>query len=224
MLIILKVIAWILLSLVSLVIIALIIPATLELKYAGGRFSVAARYLIFKFTIFDTHKKKKTEAKKESEKEEDESGKDKSEPKGDSKFDLELIKKLLKPGAKTAWRIVRSLRLRDVHIVIVAKGKDSADVGINTGRAWAAIGVGIELLDSVWKRVVYKEISVIPDFMGDNKISEKYSCKITALPIILVICGLDFLFKYSRIKGVDTPKTSLGPGALGAPRGEAVGQ
>lgn len=115
------------------------------------------------------------------------------------KFDFGLIKKLLTPGTKAVWSIVKRLKVHDIAVVAIAKGNDPAEVGIAAGRTWAAIGEAMGLINSVWERVEYSEISVIPDFAGDREDDEKYGCKITAIPVIIIVTALDFLFKYLNV-------------------------
>ena len=198
LLLILKILAWILLGIVALVLVALIIPVTLEIAYKNKKLRIAARYLFLRFKIYG-YKEKTAEKKAVDDKkkniEEDVKDKDKK------RLDFALIKRLLEPGWKSAWALLKRLKIRDVRVVIVAKGRDAAAVGTNAGRAWAALGAGMDIVNSIWKRVDYKEITVLPDFAGELDGDEKYSCKISSIPVIILVIGLDFLVKYNRITG-----------------------
>ena len=172
LLLILKILAWILLGIVALVLLVLIIPVTLEIIYKEKKLRVSARYLFLRFKIYGYPKKDTVE---KTAKQDDED----KEKKG---IDFELVKKLLKPGGRAVWALLKRLKIRDVRVVIVAKGKNAADVGINAGRTWAALGAGLDIVNSIWKRVEYKEITVLPDFAESARVRLRSVLSVTQSP------------------------------------------
>lgn len=197
---ILKILAWVLLGILALVVVALFIPATVEIRYEHKRNVVRLRYLFFRFVLHDSGAvKKKKEAVPSEE----------AEPtaveKTVAKFDFNLIKQLLRPGTRAARMVIKRLYIHDVQVIAVAEGKDPAEVGINAGRIWAAVGVVMGLIHVIWQRVQYTELTVIPDFSGTQAAAEKYSCKVTAIPVIIGIAGTIFLIRYAKIMKEHAP-------------------
>lgn len=194
-LLILKMIAWIVLVVAALVLVALFIPVVLDIRYQKKRLLIMAKFLFLSFTIVDSAKKKRPKEKQEEEKTTEKTA-DKQKK---QKFDIELIKKLLKPGAKAIWSIVKRLKIYDIHIVMVATGNDCADVGIQAGVKWSVIGTVMTILNGVWKNIHYKELTVKPDYFGECGNEEKYSCKIAALPVIIIIAAIVFFIRYLKL-------------------------
>lgn len=193
---ILKIIGLTLAGALALILIALLIPAVLEISYRHKKLNITLKYIFFRFRLLKADVAKPDD--EEALEEKAETGEEK-EKKKKVKLDIGIMLKLLKPGGRAVWYVTKRLRVYDICVRAVAKGADCAEVGIHSGRIWAATGALCGAVNSVWPKARYKEWTVIPDFVGGMDDQEKYGCKIAALPIIIVIAGLGFVVKYIKI-------------------------
>lgn len=191
---ILKILGLTLAGVLALFFIALFIPAVLEISYRSKKLNITLKYLFLRFRLWGADTAKTGDDAPEADKEADG-----TEKKKKVKLDAGLIMKLLEPGGRAVWYIVRRLRIYDIRVRAVARGEDCAAVGVNAGRTWAAIGAIAGAVNGIWPRARVEELTVIPDFAGEHVLEEKYSCKIAALPIIIGIAGIRFIIKYVKI-------------------------
>lgn len=194
---ILKIMGLTLAGALALALIALLIPAVLEISYRHKELNITLRYLFLRFRLI---KNETVELKDDApEIEIKTENTEEKHKKKKVKLDIGLILELLKPGGRAVWYITRRLRIYHICIRAVARGEDCAAVGMNAGRYWAVIGLLSGAINGVWPRAQYTELTVLPDFANQSALEEKYSCKIAALPIIIIIAGLGFVLKYSNI-------------------------
>ncbi|MEG2939072.1 MAG: hypothetical protein RR829_02510 [Oscillospiraceae bacterium] len=198
-LLILKIIGWLLLGASALIFIALFIPVGIKPRYEFGRLTVRVKVLFLEFSVFDSDKTDSGEKSEDSE-----GGAEKEyeqeETKEKTKLDLELIRAIVRPAAGAAGFIIRKLRFSHIELRLIAGGYDAYKVGINTGRIWQAVGSGIAVCRSIWRRMQFDELSVIPDFLAEHGGQEKFACQITAQPVIILSAGFIFLKRYLSYK------------------------
>lgn len=193
---ILKIIGIVLLCLLGLLLILLLIPVTLGIRYEEQKWLIRARYGPLTFKLFESGKEKE----KKKEQPEEEAQPDEPTEKEKSGIDLRLIYRLIKPGFRVLRSVVKSLKIRDLHLVLVASGEEPDEIGIKAGRMWAALGNIMALAGNIWPDIEYKELTVIPDFTGEHENDEKFSCNVRACPIIMVTIGIVFFVRFLKIK------------------------
>ncbi len=194
LLLVLKILGIVLASVLGAVLLALLLPVTLRLRYDSGQFSVSVRLLAVWLKLFPK-KEKKAKAPAKTETLEKEEPKEKKK----SKIDLEMIRGMIPPAKSFLRKLSRHIRIRGVKLVIVARGSDMAKTGIAAGRIWAAVCSGTALLNNVF-RISYRKVRVIPEFSNEYEETINFDCKVTSIPVILIIAVLGFLFRYLAVK------------------------
>ena len=193
LLILLKVIGCVLLVLLGLLIVVLFLPFGVYAVYEQGRTTVKLHILGLRFWLFDSEKKSKETAEEAKPK-----SNEPKEKKPKKKFDLSAISALVRPAAGAAGFILRRIRLSKLCVRFAVGGKDAAEVGINTGRSWEAVGGVLTLLRQVWPNIGVEELTVIPDFLNEHKGKERFAAKVKAMPIVLAAAAVIFLVRYKR--------------------------
>lgn len=188
---------WILLGLAAFVLLLLCIPAVVDIRYAHRALVIRIRYGFIRLKVVDTGEKKETQPDEEPSEQEPEPQQE-DEKKGG--LDLKMILRLVEPGFKALRGIVRSLKIRDVRVVLVASGEEPDEIGIGAGRRWAALGAMLAVVNNIWDDVEYKELAVIPDFTDRHREDEEIGGAIRAMPIVIVCIGIVLFFRYLRIK------------------------
>ena len=175
------------LGLLSLLLLLLVIPVTVFIRYENGVFSVQLRLLFLKFKVLPK--------KNEEQPDDKEKGSGKQKKKKAGKLQLDFIREIL-PGEKSfIGRVMRHIRIKNVTLFLVINGKDAAEVGTKTGWTWMAIGALRPLLENLF-RISWKSIDVLPDFLDRRRGASYFDCKVTALPVILLIAGIGFLVRF----------------------------
>lgn len=205
-LLVLKIIGIVLLCLLGLLLLLLLIPVTLEAGYTGAGLLLKVRYGLITLTLADPERKKARKEKKKKPEKQEAAPEEQPQQKPKSDIPLGLIFKLIKPGFGALKSIVKSLKIRDVHIHLVASGDESDEVGISAGRTWAALGAVITAANNIWDNIEYSELSVVPDFTAQHQNDEKIGCKVTAFPIIIVYIAIVFLVRFLHIKRQEQKK------------------
>lgn len=184
-----------LLCLIGILLLLLLVPVTLDIRYARGALVVRARYGPFGLKVLDTGEKQERKRPRKTA----QAG-EKQQPEEKREIDLELIRRLLKPGFRALRSVAKSLKIRNVRIVLVASGEESDEIGIKAGIKWAALGGVLTAANRIWDNIEYNELTVIPDFSGSHKDGEKIGCSVTAVPVIIAAIALVFLARYRKIK------------------------
>jgi len=199
----LKILGWTVLGVLALVIIALFIPVHVDAQYRSGTVQAKLRWLFLSFRLFDSSVKKAAKEVKEADEKLDAVGQGKPPEEAQSKAvakpkfraDLTLIQELLDPSSRFLRTVLRNVAFLDVCAVTVARGKDAAEVGVQTGRLWAFYGMAMGFLGSRFRTVRYREVAVIPDFTGSELDSERYSCTIRLMPYIMGVAAAALLLR-----------------------------
>lgn len=143
------------------------IPLGVKIRYneSGPKVSVIAGPV--KYQVFPTKKKLRTEKKTKTAKKETAPTKPKKtaeEEKGGSLTDflplLELIPDFL-------GDVRRKLRIDRLECKLILAGDDPCDLAVNYGRAWAAVGNLLPLLEQ-WFVIRKRNVEVLCDFTADS--------------------------------------------------------
>lgn len=143
------------------------IPLGVKIRYneSGPKVSVIAGPV--KYQVFPTKKKPRTEKKTKKAKKETAPTKPKKtaeEEKGGSLTDflplLELIPDFL-------GDVRRKLRIDRLECKLILAGDDPCDLAVNYGRAWAAVGNLLPLLEQ-WFVIRKRSVEVLCDFTADS--------------------------------------------------------
>ena len=120
-----------------------------------------------KFRVYpgkETPKKKESKAQKSF------------SPKGGSYRDFEPVVRAI---LDFLGQFRRKIRVRDLELKLVLAGDDPCDLAVNYGRAWAALGALIPLIERLFI-VKKRDLSVDCDFTGDKtRIYAKINATIT---------------------------------------------
>ena len=193
----LKLLGWILLGLLALLLLLLLLPVTAMAKYDAGGFELWLSVLGLRFHAVDPAREKKAKEKKKPQGEEKEAGGEKEKKKARAKpqIDWELVKALLAPGGRAVKLVFGSLRWRHIRLRLVVGGADPCDVGIRTGRTWAALGALLSLALGLWKHMSFDELTVLPDFLDDKADEALYAAWLTVQPIVFLAAACIVLWR-----------------------------
>lgn len=209
--IVLKIILWVILSILALLIIAVFIPVRLYIEYKS-EVTVVLKYLFFKIPLVP----QKSDGKKKSNRQENKSAKNKQSV-GEKKEESETKKyiknlykgkglngfiRLIKETANLASGTMKGLfkhiifKKFDVNIT-VASG-DAADTAIKYGYVCAGVYPALSLLLNT---VRYKDytVDINTDFDGKESVID---CKLQAniLPVFAVAEAVKLLFRFMKLK------------------------
>ena len=157
-----------------------------------------------KILLFPGKKKEKTEKKEKKEKKKspkettDSKGKKKEKKKGGSVQDfLPLVDKVLAFLAA----VRRKLRVDRLEMKLIMAGGDPSDLAVNYGKAWAALGNMMPLLDNVLV-IKKRDLEVECDFLADTTlIIARVDLTITIGRVIalLVVQGVPALREFLKL-------------------------
>ncbi len=199
----LKIVGWLLLGLLLLLVLALVMPACATVRYEAGRLIVRLRVLGIPFTVCGGEEAGRAHRKKRRNKPREETSPQEKPEKKRGRPDIAELAGLLKPAAGAAGFLLRRIRFSHVRVLLVAGGRDAAEVGINTGRLWQAVGAAGALVRQLWRPQV-EELTVLPDFLGEYAGRERVSFRVTAMPVSALAAGILLLTRYLKIKRTKT--------------------
>ncbi len=195
----LKVLGIALAAVLLLIIAALLVPVSFKFRYHGGAFSASARILFLNIPLAPSKKSVVKKPKKKSEKKEPDVGTPRKRAR--KELDFGFISHMLPPAGRAARYVFRHIRLSELEGVFVIKG-DPYTIGVNTGRAWQAVGGVMTLLQNVFGDVSYKALDIVPDFMSDvEEPSPTVGGVVTARGITAVCAGFILLKGYIKYTG-----------------------
>lgn len=211
----LSILGWTVLGILALVAVALAIPGVLELELQHGVFNLSARWFVLNKVILPASKGGKVQSSDEGEKKgkphrqpdaAEETGlkKERQSKPARMHLDWNFLWDMVDPSLRSVRMILRKIRLRHVRIVTVVRADDVDQVGIQTGRRWATIGVIAGHLNARCSSVQYDEVQVIPDFTRTCQTSEVIACHLVMTPYTAVFAALVLLFRaikpYARMQ------------------------
>lgn len=208
--IVLKIILWVILSILALVIIAAFIPVRLYIEYKT-EVIVVLKYLFLKIPLVPQNSKGKKKEKQENKPAENKkSSEEKNEESETKKYIKSLYKgkglngfiNLIKETANLASGTMRGLfkhiifKKFDVNITVAAG--DAADTAIKYGYVCAGVYPAISLLLNT---VRYKDytVDITTDFDGKESVID---CKVQAniLPLFVVTEAVKLFFRFVKLK------------------------
>jgi len=222
---ILSVLGWILLGILALLAVALVIPGVLELRLEQDDFTAVVRWFVLRRRIYPSSgagKKEKSGVRTGKGKPRSKgqlqlstqsasrqpqqahstaatsSAEKKRKPKhagSTGKLDLDFILDLIDPSRRSVQIILRGIKLEHVTIITVVRDDEVDQVGIKTGRRWAAIGYITARLNALCRRVEYDEVQVISDFTASCQVKEVIACHIVLYPYTVVFSVLVLLLR-----------------------------
>ncbi len=199
-----SVIGWFFLGLFALVVLLFVLPLTFYVHFSGGQFSLRVRVLFVRLNIFPRKpsepKPKKPKKKKPPKKDDKPKEKqDEQKPKDGMSSKVQRIKRIANAGICALKVFIRHLRIKDVRLVLPIHAADAADTAQRCGQVQGIIGGARAFLDSRLK-VRYKQLEVLPDFVGQAKDELHFSCKISFCPGIIFPMAFAFFRKYRQGK------------------------
>ncbi len=200
----LQFIGWTLLTVVVIVLVVILCPVIIGVKYESKKMVVWVRFLGIKINVYplskwmekiiDNRKNKKPKQKKKKKKEED---KEETQEKTTRNWRAAIEKqKKLAVAIKDAlgvffWHI----RVRNVRLCLPVHAEDAADTAMRCGQVQAAIGTMRAMLEGR-VHVQYKQLEVVPDFTGDLAQAVFFTCKVSLKPVIIVMMSIKFLQRW----------------------------
>lgn len=150
--------------------IGLLIAAAFLLLPLGVRFTYAeegagAKLLIgpVKLTLYPVKKDKEKKSKSKPKTQKKETSEQTEKKKGSLADFLPLLYTVL----DFLKDLRRKFRVRDLQLLLVMAGDDPCDLAINYGKAWAAVGNLIPLLEQIFV-IKKRNVQVACDFMGNQ--------------------------------------------------------
>lgn len=237
-----RILLWVLAVLLGLVVLALFVPITAELRVDETGFAAWLRVLFVRIKLYPRpekeekprpekrkRKKEKTpssapaekapeqtvrQAAPESEPPVQEEPAQKEEPAPASEKqakaaqaksssladklpkDLDRTLALVSTAGGAVRRLLAGLTVHDVKAFLPVHKDSAADTALAVGRIWAAVGAGLGALQN-FIRIRPGEITVQPDYTGDEERKASFSCKITGCLFIMVSVGI---WAFRRLK------------------------
>lgn len=198
---ILKVLGIVLLAVIALLAALLLLPVTATARYEDFELTLKLRILGIPITVYPLGDRlKKLFAKKPTEEKQPEQKPDgESKPKRMARLpDLDTVRELLDVGKETAGYLLRRISLKDVEAVVVVNGDDAGEIGVESGRLWAAFGAANAFL-ARHENIEIKRLEVWPNFLGAD-VSHFFSARLRLRPVSAVAAGLILLKYWSRKK------------------------
>ena len=177
--IVLKIIGWVLLSILALIVLALFIRVRFRIEYSSENTSVLLRWLFLKIPLYPTEKKEKKpkeETPEEEKPEEKKEEKQKEKKEGDSFLStlyqshgiggiVELLKKVLGYTKTLTSNLIHSLVIDELFLDIACAKADAAETAIYYGEVCSVL---FPLLGSLASRCRMKKynVNIYPDFLA----------------------------------------------------------
>lgn len=205
-----KVLLWILAGLAGLLVLALLVPVTAHLQWKqSGEFTVKIQVLLLRFKVWPrppkTEKqlaKKQKAAKQAAAKDEKAKAEKKpatKSPAAGIKFSLDKLNGLLATAGGLMRRILAGLRVHAIQLYLPIQGEDAASTALWVGRTHAGLGAAFGVLNN-FLNLEFKELTIYPDYTGQEQGKAFFSCKITGQLLIMVIAGIWALMRLKKEK------------------------
>ncbi len=212
---ILRLLLWLLCAVLVLIALALFIPVGAQIIYERGGLSVDARAAFVKLRVFPFPKRRKTAKKKPRPKQKkpapaasaeaasgvQEQAAPAKKPAAGLPFRPQITLATIRALAEAAPGLMRrelgGIRVHEICLRWPVHGPDAAETALQYGRANALLHSALAAVSNLM-RVEIREIALAPDFTGEAKGSEYFSCKITTRLFIMVTAGIWALYKVWR--------------------------
>lgn len=193
-----------------LLLLLLLLPVHLTIRYDGTRLSVRLYVLFLRFSIYPkrkrvrekdfskaaVEKRKKKQAKKALKKSERARRKAQAKPKG-KKDVLSTVRLILHILKGCYPRIARAFRIRVCELRAVIATEDAAKTAILYGAVSQATAILLEVCDRfLWSKRSEKHIEVIPDFCGTEssfRARIRFNSCLFRLLRLAIVAGITFL-------------------------------
>lgn len=110
--------------------------------------------------------------------------------------DLDRTLALVSTAGGAVRRLLAGLTVHSVKAFLPVHKDSAADTALAVGRVWAAVGAGLGALQN-FIRIRPGQITVQPDYTGDEERKASFSCKITGCLFIMVSVGI---WAFRRLK------------------------
>lgn len=110
--------------------------------------------------------------------------------------DLDRTLALVTTTGGAVRRLLAGLTVHGIKAFLPVHKETAADTALAVGRIWAAVGAGLGALQN-FIRIRPGEITVQPDYTGDEERNASFSCKITGCLFIMVSVGI---WAFRRLK------------------------
>lgn len=192
------VIGWVLLGLLALLVLALVLPTVITVRWDRDGLRVWARVLFVRVQVFPFKERKAKPAREKKPKKQKEEG-DEKEEKPPKSFGerVAFIRRLARAGMAAVRVFVRHMRINAVQVVAPLHMEDASDTALMVGRAQGAVGGLRAVLDGRLK-VRFKRIQIIPDFAGQLQDEWLFACKVAFNPVIMFKAAFVFFRLFLR--------------------------
>ncbi len=197
----LQFIGWTLLTVVVIILVVLLFPLIIGVKYESKELAIWVRFLGIKINVYPLSKwmkkivedrKNKKPKQKKKKKEEDDKEDTQEKPKRNWRAAIEKQKKLAVAIKEALGVFFRHIRVRGVRLCLPVHTEDAAATAMRCGQVQAAIGTVRSMLEGR-VHVQYKQLEVVPDFTGDLSQAMFFTCKVSLKPVIIVMMSIKFL-------------------------------
>lgn len=200
--------AWVFIIIGAVVLAALLVPVVVILSYKDGEFNVWLRSFFLKINIYPNlaqrkPREKRKKKKRKDERKEGEEGKEEPKKKRTLPQILYLVKRIASSFGAARKMLFKGLWFYDVELVFPVDEGDAADTAIRFGQIQALVGGARAAVENL-VHVRYKRLVVIPDFASQHKDETFFSCKVAAMPVIMIVAGVigfRAFLKYRKVNG-----------------------
>ncbi|HJB68167.1 MAG TPA: DUF2953 domain-containing protein [Candidatus Fournierella excrementigallinarum] len=110
--------------------------------------------------------------------------------------DLDRTLALVSTAGGAVRRLLAGLTVHDIDAFLPVHRGSASDTALAVGHVWAAVGAGLGALQN-FIRIRPGQITVRPDYTGDEERNASFSCKITGCLFIMVSVGI---WAFRRLK------------------------
>ncbi len=191
--------------LLGLVLVALILPITVELHYEKQELGAWVSVLGLRFRVYPWpqkkaagRKKKKDRTKKrQSEKKQPQEQKAEQPKKKKLRLTADTLYSMVCTAGRALRFILSRLKVRRVRVRWPVFGGDAAGTALAYVKAQASLHSALAVLRNLLD-IRFEELALVPDFNGEKQGSELFSCKIIANLLIMVVAGVRALIELIR--------------------------
>lgn len=193
--IVLKVLGWLLAAVLLIVLLLLLCPLQIHVLYENENLTLRGGMLGLTVPLYPfPAKKEKDEEKKAAPLQEPQGEKTGTKKKPRKTPDAEQVLQILHASGWAVKKLCRSVRIRAVRLRCCVQEDDAAQTALAYGRLHTALAFAAAAVQQLFD-VQVEQVSLYPDFTGQQEPQKHFSCKICARLYIIGIIAVYVLYK-----------------------------
>ncbi len=187
----------VILIILGLIIVLLFIPVRLFLEYKASEFNIKVAIVFFKFKIYPLPKKQKKRVKNEKETQDENIKAPAKKKKQGLSFYAEDIIEIIITASGFIKNIMHSMLFSKICLTLPVFKNNVALTAIEYGKMNSYIGGVYATLKNIL-RINVDDISIICDYDNIYKDKTYFYCKVSAIPIIIIIVAIYAIVKLKQ--------------------------